>query len=391
LLNNEVMVIPFETSVFFWEISPGVSATTSGTDSSEAFDFFVVTFHFDDPDFNTFGLPTDGSPTLTYDPSTAPLTVDGGADGYFGATAPYFDDLDGDSIPVDYDLSTPGDPARLLLFHHFNTEGNRTQIVTIEGPVPAPTNLTATAISDSQIDLEWDDNSSNEEGFIIERSDDGGGSWTQIHDTAAPNVTTYSDTGLDAGTTYWYRVYAYNTTDGTVSSYSNVASATTLNFLDCGLIVNCDMETDSEPNGIPEPWIEKSTRPNDMLSAGTGYLGSQSYQFSGNGSGTRKLVQDVTGLTGLATDTLQLTARVDRETGALASNAKVQIKITIYNNDGSKQKLTITVPDGTDFSDLVDSLPINVNKNYNKIRVELMVKTSSGAVYFDNISLVVTP
>jgi subtilisin family serine protease len=161
--------------------------------------------------------------------------------------------------------------------------------------------------------------------------------------------------------------------------------------LDCGIVVNCDMETDADTNGVPEPWVESGTVAGDMLSAGTGYLGSQSYQFSGPKSSTRKLRQDISGLTGLATDTLQLTARVDRETGALAASGKVQIKITIFNNDGSKQKVTLTIPDGTDFSTLVDSLPINVNKAYNKIRVELSVKTSSGTVYFDDVSLVVTP
>ena len=37
----------------------------------------------------------------------------------------------------------------------------------------APSNLTATAISSSQVDLAWQDNSSNEDGFRIEKSTDG--------------------------------------------------------------------------------------------------------------------------------------------------------------------------------------------------------------------------
>jgi titin len=86
-----------------------------------------------------------------------------------------------------------------------------------------PSNLTASAISSSQINLSWTDNASNESGFNIERAPSGG-SFIQIASVGA-NVTTYSNTGLTAGTTYQYRVRAYNT--GGNSTYSNTASATT--------------------------------------------------------------------------------------------------------------------------------------------------------------------
>ncbi|MBA4158598.1 MAG: fibronectin type III domain-containing protein, partial [Gemmatimonadetes bacterium] len=92
----------------------------------------------------------------------------------------------------------------------------------------APSNLTVTAVASSQIDLSWKDNASNESGFKIERApDDNGvaGTYTQIA-TAITNVTSYSDTGLGAGTRYWYRVRAHN--GGGHSGYSNAAAATTL-------------------------------------------------------------------------------------------------------------------------------------------------------------------
>lgn len=90
-------------------------------------------------------------------------------------------------------------------------------------PPIAPGNLTATAISSSEIDLAWSDHSSDETGFGIERSLDG--SNFSLLTTVAAGTTTYSDTGLTAGQTYWYRVSAYN---GSLSSgYSNTASATT--------------------------------------------------------------------------------------------------------------------------------------------------------------------
>jgi len=75
-------------------------------------------------------------------------------------------------------------------------------------PPKAPSNLTATAVSISQINLAWVDNSTDEEGFNIERSLDGV-NYTLLA-TVDPNVTTYSDTGLTPLTTCYYDVYAYN-------------------------------------------------------------------------------------------------------------------------------------------------------------------------------------
>jgi len=88
----------------------------------------------------------------------------------------------------------------------------------------APSTLVATAFSGSQINLTWTDNSSNEDGFIIERKTGAGGTWSEI-DTASANTTTYSNTGLNELTPYYYRVYAYHT--GVNSPYSNEANATT--------------------------------------------------------------------------------------------------------------------------------------------------------------------
>jgi subtilisin len=90
----------------------------------------------------------------------------------------------------------------------------------------APSNLTAAVVSRSQINLTWTDNSSNETGFKIERCK---GStctnFTQIA-TVGANVTSYSNTGLSANTTYRFRVRAYNASGN--SAYSNIVNATTL-------------------------------------------------------------------------------------------------------------------------------------------------------------------
>jgi hypothetical protein len=77
-----------------------------------------------------------------------------------------------------------------------------------EAPPLAPDSLVATANSDTEIALAWNDNSTNETGFKIERSPDNL-NWTQVGTTAA-NATNYTDTSLSAETQYYYRVSAVN-------------------------------------------------------------------------------------------------------------------------------------------------------------------------------------
>jgi fibronectin type III domain protein/concanavalin A-like lectin/glucanase superfamily protein/thrombospondin type 3 repeat protein len=92
-------------------------------------------------------------------------------------------------------------------------------------PPAAPSNLAATPASASLINLTWQDNANNESGFRIERCQ--GSTCTNFAQVATTptDATTLADTSLAASTTYRYRVVAYNT--GGVSSYSNVANATT--------------------------------------------------------------------------------------------------------------------------------------------------------------------
>lgn len=91
-------------------------------------------------------------------------------------------------------------------------------------PSVAASDLSATAVSSSRINLSWSDNSSNEDGFRIERKTDISGTYSQIASTK-PNITSYSNTDLAVSTTYYYRVSAYNTNGN--SAYSNEANATT--------------------------------------------------------------------------------------------------------------------------------------------------------------------
>src|SRR5262245_3513286 len=61
----------------------------------------------------------------------------------------------------------------------------------------------------AQLTLNWLDNSANADGFPIERDAGQTGSFTPVA-TVGPNVTSYTDTSVVSGTTYCYRVSAFN-------------------------------------------------------------------------------------------------------------------------------------------------------------------------------------
>jgi chitodextrinase len=88
-----------------------------------------------------------------------------------------------------------------------------------------PTNLTATAVSSSQINLSWTASTDNlaVTAYRIFRNG-------TLIDTVG-NVTTYQNTGLNAGTTYSYRIRALDAA-GNVSGLSAQASATTQSVAD---------------------------------------------------------------------------------------------------------------------------------------------------------------
>jgi hypothetical protein len=83
-----------------------------------------------------------------------------------------------------------------------------TQAAQVPQAPAAPSALVATAVSSSEIDLTWSDNSNNESGFVVDKSTDGS-NWTNVTTTGA-NATSFNVTGLAAGTAYQFRVSAIN-------------------------------------------------------------------------------------------------------------------------------------------------------------------------------------
>jgi len=92
-------------------------------------------------------------------------------------------------------------------------------------PPSTPANLSAAAVSPSQINLSWSSSTDNVgvTGYKIYR---GGTQIATITPSAASTTLSYSDTGLQASTAYTYTVAAYDAA-GNTSTQSNPASATT--------------------------------------------------------------------------------------------------------------------------------------------------------------------
>jgi len=112
-----------------------------------------------------------------------------------------------------YNAGGSSDPSNVL------------SVTTPDAAPNAPSGLVATSVLSNQVDLAWADNSNNEDGYRVERSADGGGTWTQVGADLAPNVVAFSDTTVASSSSYMYRVYAFNTVGS--SSFSNVITVNT--------------------------------------------------------------------------------------------------------------------------------------------------------------------
>jgi Tol biopolymer transport system component len=135
-------------------------------------------------------------------------------------------------------------PGVIDIFHTYQTVGNHTVTVKVTdndlgvttqtinlvvappAPPAAPTNLRIDYIGANRVQLAWTDNSTNEDGFVVEQcSNRGCANFIQAGQTSG-NTVTYTDSNLYANTQYYYRVRAFNL--GGSSAYSNVVAAKTL-------------------------------------------------------------------------------------------------------------------------------------------------------------------
>ncbi len=107
---------------------------------------------------------------------------------------------------------------------NFSDEASATTSNAVLTKPIAPTLLTAVASSDSQIELNWQNNCTTEKGFYIYRKTASDTNFTKVHDTGTAQWNGYGDSNLESGTKYYYYVSAYNAVG---AADSNVLSATT--------------------------------------------------------------------------------------------------------------------------------------------------------------------
>jgi len=93
--------------------------------------------------------------------------------------------------------------------------------------VTAPNKLRSEAKSSTSINLKWEGDRGAKGGYYIERSLDGQTGWTKVG-TAAPNKRCYTDTGLTAGTYYYYRITAIGE-DGSTATSNVLTGKTKIN------------------------------------------------------------------------------------------------------------------------------------------------------------------
>lgn len=177
-----------------------------------------------------------------------------------------------------------------------DSNGNSTTIII---PIP-PTNLSGQVVSNTQINLSWIDNSTNELGFKIERKS-GAGVFAEIGNVNA-NTINFNDVGLSPNTSYTYRIYAFNTV-GNSPIYSNEVTLNTSSQTGSSLITTTNLSGITSASALCGGTIS-TTIPNQAVSSrgviwstspNPGLLSIGSKTTDGIGTGTFESL--ITGLT----------------------------------------------------------------------------------------------
>lgn len=87
----------------------------------------------------------------------------------------------------------------------------------------SPLGLSVSVNTASAIELKWTDNSQDETGFEIWRYTRGSSTYA-LYATVDRNITTYTDTSVQTGVQYYYKVRAYIAEENLYSSFSNTAT-----------------------------------------------------------------------------------------------------------------------------------------------------------------------
>jgi VCBS repeat-containing protein len=272
----------------------------------------------------------EGTAGSNDDPQNQAWQVQADAAGGFAATWVVNDP---DAIDATYVLSATGLQSGLAAQTSFTDDANP----------GVPANLVATPQSSSSILLTWDNTSPNTaEEFHLERSTSS--SFSSVTEIIVPKVgnagQSYTDTGLSASTTYFYRVRALsvhaNPADSHFSAYGNTASGTTgapnvaptVAATNATVAVNegqaaANTGTYADANGLDNVAISASV--GTVTKTGTN-TGTWSWSLTTGDGPNQSQVVTITandGQGGVTTTTFQLTVNNVAPTIALTGNATV--------------------------------------------------------------------
>jgi fibronectin type 3 domain-containing protein len=145
--------------------------------------------------------------------------------------------------------------GRLTISNGASAVNNKIAFIEVRKAVPTiPTNLTAVAVSSSQIQLNWVDRAINEDSYIVERSTNGT-SFTAIA-TLGANATSFLDSGLAPSTRYTYQIRAKNDVGSSMASF--VASATTAGISALAPAAPSDLTASVTGNTAKLTWTDNS-------------------------------------------------------------------------------------------------------------------------------------
>ena len=134
-----------------------------------------------------------------------------------------------------------------------------------------PTGLTATATDSQSISISWDA-VTGATTYTLQRSTSANGTYTQIY---SGSTASYPDSGLQAGTTYYYEVNSSNSTGS--SAYSSSVSATTYPAIPTGLTASA---TDSQSMSVS--WNTVTGATTYTLQRSTSANGTYTQVYSGS-------------------------------------------------------------------------------------------------------------
>ncbi|MGB3778872.1 MAG: fibronectin type III domain-containing protein, partial [Tunicatimonas sp.] len=208
----------------------------------------------------------------------------------------------------------------------------------------APTGLTATTQSDSEILLAWQDASSNEQGFEVFRSLNASSDFVRITTTLV-NATSFLDENLETNTQYFYQVRAVGT-DGNsaftpvvnsrtfVSNNNPVLNSIANQAVVAGQLLTFDVGA-TDIDGDPLSYSAENLPSFGILTANNNGTATLAFQPNANDVGTYSIIVTVSdGKGGSDSQVVEIT--VVSPNGAPTANAGADQTVTDADDNGSE-------------------------------------------------------